>query len=317
MGNIDGFLSRFQDGKIEGVETKWSEVIKPTQTYLIIGDVGTGKTALAFWVLETFSKQYDLLPAVIGLPEQKTSLLPPNFVNRAINDVSNLEDAIIFIDEAELQLPIEDTKKRGVVANFLGLPRHRNQILLLSFHFPRLILGRYLPYFSAFLFKRPPYLIDFAGKRQGDELTEMMKRAEERFSELQNSDVVKNTYVVAPRIRWQGLLTNPLCSFWNDELSKAWSGVDATFPNAPASLFSPQVTMPAKIPTTTTQKGIDAPKGWKADDLTEQPVHHVTYDMISRATPVPGREYSFEKRGYIIMEDSETKIRWIRQIYGP
>ncbi len=32
-----------------------------------------------------------------------------------------------------------------------------------------------------------------------------------------------NTYVVVPRIRWQGMLENPLCSFWGQDLSEVWA----------------------------------------------------------------------------------------------
>ncbi|GAI82255.1 unnamed protein product, partial [marine sediment metagenome] len=121
---------------------------------------------------------------------------------------------------------IEDTKAREQVVNFLSLPRHRHQIFLLAFHFPRLVMGRYLPFFSAFLIKRPPYLLEFASKSKGDALHRMMKKAEERFSELPGGYVVESTYVVAPRIRWQGMLPNPLCSFWSQELSEVWAGAE-------------------------------------------------------------------------------------------
>jgi len=208
------------------VDNQWDKVIQPNSSYLIVGDVGSGKSALAYFLLEKFSKKYDLLPTVVGLPREKQTLLPSNFI--MLDDPSECtkhESTITFIDEADLQLPIEDTKARQYVVNFLSLPRHRKQIFLLAFHFPRLVLGRYLPFFGAFLLKRPPYLIEFAGKRQNDALTEMMRRAEERFSELPSeADVVKNTYVVAPRIRWQGILENPLCSFWGQELSEVWAG---------------------------------------------------------------------------------------------
>lgn len=105
--------------------------------------------------------------------------------------------------------------------------RQRNQILFLAFHFPRLVLGRYLPFFRTFLLKRPPYLLEFVGKSKGDELVAMMQKAEERFAKLPSDDgVQKNTYVIAPRIRWQGMLTNDLCSFWSEELSEIWSGAE-------------------------------------------------------------------------------------------
>jgi hypothetical protein len=168
---------------------------------------------------------------VVGYPQQKAALLPERFVIlEEPTDLTKIQKAIAFIDEADIQLPIEDTKAREHVINFLSLPRHRDMIFLLAFHFPRLVMGRYLPFFSAFLLKRPPYLIDYAGKSKGDILTEMMKRSEERFAELPSEEVVKHTYVVAPRIRWQGMLQNPLCSFWCDDLSKVWAGTEVEEP---------------------------------------------------------------------------------------
>lgn len=189
-----------RDDQDQPVASQWDKVIQPNNSYLIVGDVGTGKSALAYYLLETYSQKYDLLPAVVGLPRDKQTLLPPNFI--ILDDSSECtkqQNTITFIDEADLQLPMEDSKAREYVVNFLSLPRHRHQIFLLAFHFPRLVLGRYLPFFSAFLLKRPPYLIEFASKRQNDAMSQMMQRAEERFSELPGKeDVVKNTYVVAP-----------------------------------------------------------------------------------------------------------------------
>ena len=164
--------------------TSYAEVIQPNSSYLIVGDVGTGKSALAYYLLETFSQKYNLLPMVVGFPREKQTLLPPNFI--VLDDpgeCARTENTITLIDEADLQLPIEDTKARQYVVNLLSLPRHRKQIFLLAFHFPRLVMGRYLPFFSAFLLKRP-------------------------------------------RIRWQGMLENPLCSFWGQELSEVWAGTE-------------------------------------------------------------------------------------------
>lgn len=225
----DEFLKKLgMKGEQKEPENDWLRIIEPNSSYLIVGDVGTGKSALAWYLLETISKKYDLLPAVVGLPRDKQTLIPSNFaILDKPSECTKMENAIIFIDEADLQLPIEDTKARSYIINLLSLPRHRKQIFLLAFHFPRLVMGRYLPFFSAFLHKRPPYLIEFASKRQNDALTQMMYKAEERFAEYTTKeDVVKHTYVVAPRIRWQGMLENGLASFWSQELSEVWAGVD-------------------------------------------------------------------------------------------
>lgn len=215
----------------------------------------------------------------------------------------------MFIDEADLQLPIEDTKARQYVINFLSLPRHRKQIFLLAFHFPRLVLGRYLPFFAAFLLKRPPYLIEFAGKRQNDALTQMMERAEERFAELSSeSDVVKHTYVVAPKIRWQGMLENPLCSFWGQELSEVWSGteIEPPKPGQTKLIISEELIMPREITM-----------GWLASDESKKTVYPVSREMKRRSEEVQEEGFctTYQNHGWVVKEDPVTQIRWLEEVY--
>jgi hypothetical protein len=163
----------------------------------------------------------------------------------SIDDTASIENAIVFIDEADIQLPLDSNKDKERVVNALSLPRQRNQIFILAYHFPRLVKGTYLPFFSAFLFKRPPYLIEFASKRGSDELFQMMSKATERFNEL--PDPVKYTYVIAPRIRWQGMLENSLPTFWSPELSKIWSGVGVVEKQGDRLVVSDQLKLAALL----------------------------------------------------------------------
>ena len=168
--DIEKFVENFNGGEGQANEQKedqWSKVIKPASSYLVLGDMDTGKSGLAYWLLERFSKEYDLIPTIVGIPQAKRTLLPDNFA--FLDDPSectNVENAIIFIDEADIQLPMDNRKLKDYVINFLSLPFHRNAIYIMAFHFPRLVMGTYLPFFTAFLLKRPPYLLEFASKGQ-------------------------------------------------------------------------------------------------------------------------------------------------------
>ena len=155
--------------------------------------------------------------------------------------------------------------------------------------------------------KRPPYLIEFAGKRQNDALTQMMERAEERFAELPSSDdVKKNTYVVAPRIRWQGMLDNPLCSFWNEELSEVWAGT-AVEPPKPKPKKPDDEIFPLSLFTQTKTKG------WLADDPEQKAIYPITPEIATQSVQI--EDHLFQKSGYVIMEHKQTRLRWLKQIY--
>ena len=218
-------------------ECAWDKIIKPKSCNMILGDVGAGKSGLAYFLLERYSQKYNLTPAVVGIPRNKRSLLPDNieFLDGP-DDVKNHENVIVLIDEADKQIPFQNLKMREQVTDFLMMYRQREMIMLLAFHYPRLVLSTYLPSFSTFLLKRPPYLIEFASKSKGDTLYQLMMKAEERFADMvppgwepdedqmQPLEVIRNTFVVAPRIRYQGMLVNPTPSYWSDELSKIWAG---------------------------------------------------------------------------------------------
>jgi hypothetical protein len=218
-------------------DSPWDKIILPKSTYLVMGDVGVGKSALSFWLMERYAARLKLKPCVVGFPQDKRKLLPDNFeIIDDIDKVASCEDAFIFVDEAGMQLPLDDYKVREKVTNFLQLHRQRRQLLLLGYHYPRLILARYLPFLAGFFLKRPPYLKEFASKSKTDSLAQMMDKAEERFSEmippgweptakeLQPLEVKRHTYVVSPRLRWQGVMSNPTPSFWTESLSEVWAG---------------------------------------------------------------------------------------------
>ena len=217
--DIEKFVANFNGSEEQDKEQKWSEVIQPKSAFLITGDVGTGKSALCFYLMERFGKKYGLIPTILGFPRDQQNLLPDYFeIVDAMQQTLERRNVILLVDEADTQIPLHDQKQRDYVLTILNSRAKQNQIFLLSYHYPRLVLGTYLPSFDGFLLKRPPYLLEFASK-ESKEITNMMQKAEERFSELPSSDdIVKNTYVVAPRIRWQGMLANPLPLFWSQEL---------------------------------------------------------------------------------------------------
>jgi hypothetical protein len=202
----------------------WTDIIKPESSNLIVGDLRTGKTGLAYWMLEHFSQLYRLIPIVVGFPKNKRYLLPEKIIPiDTVAEVKEWNDAVIFMDEGDIQLPLEKYKVREHMIEFLSLPGQRNQILLIAFHFPRLVMSRYLPYFHSIILKRPPFLRQYASKSKNDILSKMMDDAESGFLKLDTQDIVKNSYVISSKLRWQGMIGNPLPSFWTPELSKAWA----------------------------------------------------------------------------------------------
>lgn len=271
---------------IRQIEDKWDEVISPKSPYLIIGDIGEGKTALALWLLERFSQKYELSPAVVNFPIEKRHLLPDWFLIPRLEECFEMKNLILLIDEAGFQFPPEERKANALLTNLLGLCRHRNQIIFLCYHFPRQTFIRHLPYFRAILHKRPNWLaLEYGGKRANDVLTQMLKEAEEHFSQI--TDTYKFTYIHSIKLRWKGLLENPLPSFWSQELSEAFSGVKVEIPHKDESIYS----------------------FWNYELLATDGKTPITPEMRARRILV--EEMKFTRQTFRIYMDPITGLQWV------
>ncbi|GAH63288.1 unnamed protein product, partial [marine sediment metagenome] len=139
--------------------------------------------------------------------------------------------------------------------------------------------------------------------------------AEERFAEFPTEkDIVKNTYVVAPRIRWQGMMENPLCSFWEQELSEVWAGAEVEKPQKQSqkqtSLFE-DVAKPVA-------------KGWLADDPEMKSIYPISPQIARQSVAIGamgadgeiryGEQNTYQGSAFVIMEHKETRLRWVRRL---
>ena len=207
---------------------KWREIIRPETVSVILGKKGKGKSALAYWLCEDISPRHNLLPVVINLPRERQQLLPTNFVIRGLDDVSKLSDAFIIIDEGTTMLPAGQKKLEELVKGFVALSRQRNQIILFIFHASSDVGSRILRGVDAILLKEPSRRQIQHGSKD-NWWRQLLTEAKEKFEAL--TDLGANgkeyTFVDSEEPDFRGALRNSLPTFWSDDLSKAWAGVDS------------------------------------------------------------------------------------------
>lgn len=95
---------------------------------------------------------------------------------------------------------------------------------------------------------------------------------------------------------------NPLPSYWCGDLSRAWAGFQEQ-----QQVLSTQPASVELLPFETVTKG------WRADDPEMKTIHDVSPEMMKRGRQVD--QHFYQKSGYVILEDEETRIRWIKQVY--
>lgn len=281
-------------------QIQWHEIVKPEQVCIILGRKGFGKSALAYWLCAENAKRHNLLPVVINLPRERQNLLPQNFVIRGLDDLPRLSDAVIIIDEGTTMLPAGQKKLEEMVKGYVALSRQRNQVILFVFHASSDVGSRILRGVDVILLKEPSQRQIQHGSKDSW-WSNLLTEAKERFEAL--ADMGQNpkefTYVDAEEPEFRGMLRNPLPEFWSEELSKAWAGVD----NLEPDIFGTQSLM----------IGSCSLRGWRADDPERKVVYPVLPEMERRAKVI--EEHPFQNSCYLIMEDPQTGIRWVKRVY--
>ena len=204
----------------------WLDLIRPTTVSLILGSKGSGKSALAYHLLEKSASAFGLLPIVVNLPREKQALLPDDFIIRTLDELKHTQDAVALVDEGTTMIPAGAQKLEEMVKSFVALSRQRNQIIIFIFHSSSDVGSRILRGVDAILVKEPSLRqIQFGAKDAF--CRSLLTEAKDKFKALQDmgEDTRKYTYVDCEKPAFRGMLKNDLPGFWTDDLSKAWADV--------------------------------------------------------------------------------------------
>jgi len=204
----------------------WDQIVKPPLVACILGKVGTGKSALAYWLAERASKKHNLLPVVVNLPRDKKKLLPENWATASLEEAKDIEDSVLIVDEGTTLMPAGSKKLADMVKGFLALRRQKGQLVILIFHASSDVDARILRGVDTILLKKPSKRQVAYGAKD-NWMVQILSEARKQFNNLTETgeDERKYTYVDSEEPEFQGLLQSGLCSFWTEELSKAYAGV--------------------------------------------------------------------------------------------
>lgn len=227
-------LSMKQNGG-EPKTTPLTSLVTLPSVALILGNVGMGKSALGYYLLELLSELHSLTPVVVNLPSRKRDLLPENYVIKDLAGLKHTENCIALIDEGTTTLPAGTAKLEEMVKAFNSLCRQRNQIIILIFHSSKDVGSRILRGVGTILLKEPSQRqIQYGSKDKF--MRELLTEAKAKFKGLQEigEDARAYTYVDCEKPEFRGMVKNDLPSFWlkvmlpdgTSALSKAWTDVD-------------------------------------------------------------------------------------------
>ena len=199
---------------IAQLASAWRQVILHPAVVLILGKRGSGKSALAYSLLELF--RYQLKPYVVGVPAEAKRFLPD-----WISIAPTLEDvppgSIVLIDEAYLHYHARGSMAAASIemSRMVNLSRQRGQTLLFVTQEARQVDRNIASSANVVIFKEPSSIqLEF----ERPELRQPAQEAQAQFG-IVRGDKRSWSYVYAPDADFKGMVESQLPSFWTTKLS--------------------------------------------------------------------------------------------------
>ena len=204
-------------------DARWREVILPPSVVLVVGKRGSGKSALAYRLLELF--RYRLTPHVVGSPSQARRLLP-EWIG-IVPDLDDLpHDGIAVVHEAYMSFHSRRSmaEESKAMSQNVNLSRQRNQTLIFVSQEARQVDRNIASAANVVVFKE-------LGMLQQDfdrpELRRLVGQASEALERIQG-DRRPWAYVYSPDADCLGIVENQLPTFWKPALSRLFASGDTS-----------------------------------------------------------------------------------------
>jgi hypothetical protein len=212
---------------------KFKDAFPYPGVYLVMGQRGSGKTAMGFWMMEQIHSLSGgaMGGAVLKAPAGVKKMLPEWIATP--NRIKGIPtDSVVIIDEAQ---QVANSRRSGSsenldMAQLVALSRQRNQLIILISHHSRKLDMNEVMDCSRVIWKKPS-----AGQVMFErkEMKPFAERAVQKFAERKGNHQ-KVAYVMDFENLSFGFAQTGLASFWSESLSTGYSGPDM---GAMGSLF--------------------------------------------------------------------------------
>ena len=212
---IDHLLSENSERIGDPKALEWLRILSRYPRILILGGQGTGKSCLAFWLLEIIQNRARCY--VYRLPEIGRSYIP-----EWLGILQEFADApagsIVLVDEAYLIFFSRDsqTKTNREITRIVNLARQKNIGLIFVAHESRHLERNILSGIDTLVIKKPAPL---QAELDRSFLRSYLLKAQRIFQGKSDVSAKSASYICFSPSGFEGVLENPKSSFWSEALS--------------------------------------------------------------------------------------------------
>lgn len=197
---------------------------------IIMGDIRSGKTALAHEIAHQFNVRRGL-PATLYLPtvpreiQRKLKLLLPDWMTISTTRAQWATNSIVIYDEAAQSAHSRRSQSEEALEldDLLSISGQRNQLILFISHFGRKLDLNVCTAVHRIIWKRPTYAHQLWER---NELTDFTARAYDFFHEIKGEIAQKKASLILDLDNFGfSQATNSLPPWWSDELSRIFKDI--------------------------------------------------------------------------------------------
>lgn len=147
------------------------EALEEVKTFAIYGEIGEGKTSLAYTIINKIKDKRDVFFLKYPNPKLIEELGYENLDSLEL--IENLENCILYIDEPQLHFKIYDKRSNSIIGKICSLARQKNIILIISTSDTRVFTKHNESYFDAWCIKQ----LDYSMVKRGSKIKKILENS--------------------------------------------------------------------------------------------------------------------------------------------